>query len=295
MLVLLAALYMRSRRIGDGCRVSGGSMTAQRVGRPLIILRTLRDDGGSCWTVFDSRRAYRGPWHLSAWFWFRRKGAPLYTRSSRCCNGVRAGLHRTQEGGNFSIRKRAMVSRSERFESKISDGDAFHFFNRMASLEQTSAQDIGARFGKRDFIPRCIFAFYADDMRTSRAGEAFNLFEGEQGFQFQIVGLLEVVRFEHQIRQVAVVSQKNEAHGVIFEASHGENALGDSMEQIAESAAPFGIAHSGNYFRRLVQEKINSLFFRAKEPPVDFDVVARLVRLRAHLGHGASVDRHHSR
>ena len=93
-----------------------------------------------------------------------------------------------------------MMSRRKRFESKISDGDAFHFFNRMAGLEQPRAQDIGARFGKRHFIPRGVFPFYADDVCSSRARQAFDFFEGQQGLQFQIIGLHQVARLQHPIR-----------------------------------------------------------------------------------------------
>src|SRR5580704_18917338 len=132
-----------------------------------------------------------------------------------------------------------MVSGSERFEREIPDGDAFDFFNGMASLEKPSAQSIGARFKERDFIPRSVFPFYASDVRASRPGEAFDFFEGEQGLQFQIIGLLQMTGFQHQVREIAIIGQENQAHGVIFQPAYGKNALGDAVEQIAESAPSF--------------------------------------------------------
>ncbi len=81
---------------------------------------------------------------------------------------------------------------------------------------------------------------------------------------------------------------------MVFEPTDRKYALGNSVQQIAERAAAFRVAHSGNDFRRLVQQKIDSLFFRTQEPSIYFDMVARLVRLRSHLCHGAPVDGDHS-
>lgn len=186
-----------------------------------------------------------------------------------------------------------MVSGSERFEREISDRHAFHFFNGVARLEKTSAQGIVARFGKRHLIPGSVFPLQADDVRAGRARQAFDFFEGEQCFQFQIVGLLQMAGSQHQVCEIAVVGQENQAHGVIFEAADWKNALGDSVKQIAESATPFRVAHGGNYLRGLIQEKINSLLFGTQEPAVYLDVIARFVSFGAHLGDGVSIDGNH--
>lgn len=87
--------------------------------------------------------------------------------------------------------------------------------------------------------------------------------------------------FQHLIREFAVIREEDEAHRVIFEAADWENALGDAVEKIGEGAAPFGIDHGGDDFRRLMQEKVNSLRLRAEEFALDFDVVGGFVGFAA--------------
>jgi len=68
---------------------------------------------------------------------------------------------------------------------------------------------------------------------------------------------------------------------MIFQAADRKDALRDAVEHVGEGAAAFGINHGGDYFGRLVEQEIDALGFWAQEFALDFDVVFRLVGLRA--------------
>ena len=81
---------------------------------------------------------------------------------------------------------------------------------------------------------------------------------------------------------------------MIFEPSDRENALRDTVEQIEQRAAPFRVAHRGDYFRRLVQEQVHQRLPRLQELARDLDVVAGLIGFRAELRHSCAVHGHQS-
>jgi hypothetical protein len=161
----------------------------------------------------------------------------------------------------------------------------------MASLKQTIAQVVATRIGKRDFVPGRVLAFQPDNLRTSCSRKLFDFCKGKKRFQFQKICLRQTVRFQNAIGKVSIIRQEDEARGVVFEPSHGKDALRNAVEKIAERAPTFRIAHCRNNFRRLVQQQINPLAFRAKELPGDFDMVARLIRFCAKFGDDAPVER----
>ena len=111
-----------------------------------------------------------------------------------------ARLNHAAQSVYFGVRERAIGACGEIFEREVADFYALDFFHGMAGLEQAVAQRVAASFGERDFVPRGVFAFDARDARASGLRQAFDFFEGEESFQFQIVGLRQVMGFEHQVR-----------------------------------------------------------------------------------------------
>jgi len=95
--------------------------------------------------------------------------------------------------------------------------------------------------------------------------------------------------FQHQVRQFAVVGEKDEAEGVIFEAAYGKDALRDAWEHVGEGAAAFGVNHSGDNFGRFIEQEIDALGFGAQEFALNFDVVFRFVGFAAEFGDGLAV------
>ena len=51
------------------------------------------------------------------------------------------------------------------------------------------------------------------------------------------------MRFQHQVRELPVIGEKDEAEGVIFEAAYGKDALGYAVKHVGEGAAAFGVDH----------------------------------------------------
>ena len=68
---------------------------------------------------------------------------------------------------------------------------------------------------------------------------------------------------------------------MIFETAYGKDALGYAVEHVGEGAAAFGVNHGGDYFRRLVQQKIDALGFGAQELALNFYVVFGFVGFAA--------------
>ena len=98
--------------------------------------------------------------------------------------------------------------------------------------------------------------------------------------------------FQHQIRKLTVVGQKNQAHRVIFETTHGEHALRDPVEQIGESAAAFGVNHGRDHFRGFIQQQVDALGLRPQEFALYLDVIGGLVGFAAEFGDGLPVHGH---
>src|ERR1700735_1685604 len=76
--------------------------------------------------------------HFPRRLWFRCERAALDAHAARRYD-ARLRLHGAQEGRDFGVRKRAMVTGSERFKREISDCNAFNFFDRVSSLKKTIA------------------------------------------------------------------------------------------------------------------------------------------------------------
>ena len=125
-----------------------------------------------------------------------------------------------------------MSSRGGRIELEVGDAGALHFLHEMARLEKLVAQSVAAHPRKRDFIPGCVLAAKARDARAGGAREAFNFFEREKRLEFQLIRLWQIVRLQNAIREVAVICQKYQARGMVFEAPYRKNSLGDSVQKI---------------------------------------------------------------
>jgi hypothetical protein len=182
-----------------------------------------------------------------------------------------------------------MPARCKGFEFEIPDSHALHSFHRVARLKQAVAQFVAARIGKRHFVPGRVLALQALDSRAGGTRKLLDFRKREERFQFHQVGLRKAVRFQNAVGQIAVVRKKDKPSGVVFEPSHREDALGNPVQQIPKRSTPFGVAHRGNNFGRLVQQQVDSFAFRAQQLSGNFDVVARMVRLRAQFGDHAAI------
>ncbi len=185
-----------------------------------------------------------------------------------------------------------MAPRCKRPQLKICDSHAADFFDGMACLEQLIAKGIAARLGERDDIPRRFFTFDTLDVRSRCTPQRFDLSECEQRFYFDVVRLPQTMRSQELIREVAVIGQEHKARCMILEAADRENALRNAVEQIAQRAAAFGIAHRGDHFRRLMEQQVNALLRGLDEFARDFDVVARLICFAAEFGNGGAIHCH---
>jgi hypothetical protein len=159
----------------------------------------------------------------------------------------------------------------------------------MAGLEKLVAEGVAARLGKRDDIPWRFFTFNTLDMRSCCAPQRFDLGKCEQRLHFDMVRLPQAMCSQELIRKIAVIGEKHQSRRMVFESTDGENALRNAVEQIAQRAAAFGIAHCGDNFRGLMQQQVNSLLRRLDEFARDFDVVARLISFAAEFGNGRAI------
>lgn len=182
-----------------------------------------------------------------------------------------------------------MASGRERAEFEIRNSHAADFFDGMARLEKLVAKSIAARFGQRDDIPRRFLASQALDMRARRPSKAFDLGERKQRFQLQVIRLADAMRAQEQIRKIAIVGQEDKPRGVIFETAHGENALGNAVEQIAKRTAALGIAHRRDNLRGLMQQQVDALLRGPQEFACNFNVVARWIGFRAQFRDGGAI------
>jgi hypothetical protein len=187
-----------------------------------------------------------------------------------------------------------MRAGSQRLHGDVADFYTLYFFYWMAGLEKPVTQFIAPRFGQRDFIPRRILAFDAHDVRARQARKAFDFLERQQSFQFQVVGLRQVVGLQHQIRKLAIVGQKHEAHRMVFEAAHWKNAQRNSVQQVSQAPASFGIDHRRNHFRRLVQDQVGTLGFGLQQFALHLDVIFRLIGLGTEFGYSLAVHGDHA-
>ena len=184
------------------------------------------------------------------------------------------------------------MTRRKRFHGKVADFHALDLFDWMAGLEQAVTQGVAARFRKCRLIPGGVFSFNAVDLRARGSRQVLDFFECQQRFQLQLIGLRQLMGFQHQIRKLTVVGQKNQAHRVIFQTAHREHALRDAMEQIGQRAASFGVNHGRDHFRRLIQQQVDALGLRPQEFALHLDVICGLVGFAAEFGYGLAVHGH---
>jgi hypothetical protein len=183
-----------------------------------------------------------------------------------------------------------MLAGRKRIELESGEPDPANFFDGMTGLEKALAQEIAARVSESNVVPRGILAAAARDARAGGAREGFDLGEGEKSFQFELISLREAIGGHHAIGKVAVVGEQQETARMVFEAADRKDAFANAVEEIAEAAAAFGVAHGGDDFGGLVEHDVDQLGRRLDELAGNFDVVARGVGLGAQLGDEAAVD-----
>lgn len=104
-----------------------------------------------------------------------------------------------------------MLPGREFFKFEVADAHALDFLDRMAGLEEQAAQCVAARFGERDFVPGIVLALEARDARAGLSCELLDFREGQQIFEFHLVGLRQAVGLDDEVGQVAVIGEKNES------------------------------------------------------------------------------------
>src|SRR5271154_4906159 len=109
----------------------------------------------------------------------------------------------------------------------------------MTRLKKFIAQGVAAGFEERHFVPGRILAAKPRDARAGAAGKRFNFRESQQSFEFQLVGLRQVVRLKDAVGEVPVVGEEYEPGRMVLEPPNGKHALGNSMEQVAKRGAAF--------------------------------------------------------
>jgi|HubBroStandDraft_6_1064221.scaffolds.fasta_scaffold00110_12 hypothetical protein len=182
-----------------------------------------------------------------------------------------------------------MAAGRKGLEFEIPDSHALHSFHRVARLKQAIAQFVAARVGKCHLVPGRVLALQALDSRAGGTRKLLDFRKREERFQFHQVGLRKAVRFQDTVGQIAIVRKKDEPRSMVFEPSHWEDALGNPVQQIPKRPTPFGVTHRGNDLGRLVQQQVDSFTFRAQQLAGNFDVVARMVRLRAKFCNHAAI------
>ena len=81
----------------------------------------------------------------------------------------------------------------------------------MPELKKLVSQSVAARLDKGHFVPGHFGATKPRYPRTRGARKLFDLFEGEQRLDFQVIGLSQLMGLQDAIGQFAVIGEKHQA------------------------------------------------------------------------------------
>jgi hypothetical protein len=186
------------------------------------------------------------------------------------------------------------------FQSERSQPDAFQFLDRMPFGKKDAAQNIFLGILQRHFIPeifrvaaRGVGLAHRADRSTGIAPQAFQIAHQQPTLNFHVVHLLKICPvFQHLRREIAIVGQKNQAHGVVIQTSNGIHTFRQTLQAIHQGLAPFRISHGGHNFRRLVQHYVNAALVGFHRATSGFNAVDLSVSFRAELGDHLPVHAH---
>src|SRR6266566_3960958 len=126
---------------------------------------------------------------------------------------------------------------------------------------------------------------------AQRARQTFELDFTEATLHFDPIRLRQIGRrFQHAAGKVAVVGEEDDAAGRVVETAYWKYAFGDTDEQIANGATPFGVGERRNNLRWLVEEHIGARLRNVSGLASGFDPVMLGVGLDAEFGDNYAVD-----
>ena len=115
--------------------------------------------------------------------------------------------------------------------------------------------------------------------------------EIETALHFDVIDLLDVrPRFEHGVRERAIVSQKDESAGGVIEIAYRIDAFRKTTQEIAESLAARGICEGGDDLGGLVQDQVDRLSDFFDEAASSLNLVDSWIGLGAEFTDDVAVD-----
>ena len=202
------------------------------------------------------------------------------------------------QGGDFFAGDVAVAAGGEGAEFDIGDGDAAELVNVMSGGEEGFAKRVFARADGSHFPPAGGHALGAGEFDGGAAFEFADVVRQKGGtgrrINFAEINLAKIVGAHNAIGEFPVVGEKEEAGGVVFEASDGENASGEAAKKIGDGFAAFRIAQSGDDGIGLMQRDVDFGFgvtwADTQEFAGDANVIAGGVGFGAEFGDDAAVD-----
>ncbi len=211
---------------------------------------------------------------------------------ARGVSWARFGFGGLAQGFDFAGFKRAVAVAGDAFDAEGAERNADPFFNGVAGFEHDVAQGFFLCVTHANFVP------IVGGVTTSRIGLAQGLetdagffaemrefVAREHAFDLDVVTLFEMLPIlEQRSGEVAVVREKNEAAGGVFEISHWVDACWKTAERVDERFAAFGIGHGSDDVDWFVKRQVDVRFSGGDEFSGGFDFVGSEVGFRAKFG-----------